>query len=138
MAMTRCPECKEDVSDLAASCVKCGRELREPSTLGSVAKGLFLAFNGVMALWLIGEVLMGLPSRVFEPWAIGSVILGMFALVTRGAHFPRRARAPEREHADDRAQGSTKTGEGTDEEHTADDQATDTRTRKDVWRRLRD
>ena len=98
MALIKCPDCQTEVSDAAASCTKCGR-VRAPSALGQVAKGLLLIFNAVMAAWFISEVLSGLPqtSRVMVPWATGSVILGMLALVYQR---PPRRPPPHEPHGE--------------------------------------
>lgn len=93
MALIKCPDCQTEVSDDAPSCVRCGRQFRERSMLGVTATGLFLVFNAVMALWFIGELGLGQTSRVTMPWATGSVILGMLALVTGTLRRPvRRAK----------------------------------------------
>ena len=102
MALIQCPDCQTEVSDAAASCTKCGR-VREPSAFGQFAKGLLLVFNAAMAVWFIVEVTSVLPqtSRVMVPWAAGSVILGMLALVyqrpqrRRGTEPPRDAQRKE-------------------------------------------
>ena len=95
MALIQCPDCQTEVSDDAPSCLRCGRQFRERSMLGVIATGLFLVFSFVMAVWLIGELLyLGLPSRVMTPWATGSVILGMLALVTGTLRRPVRRATP--------------------------------------------
>lgn len=102
MALIKCPDCQTEVSDDAPSCVRCGRQFRERSMLGVTATGLFLVFNAVMALWFIGELGLGFigegqTSRVTMPWATGSVILGMLALVTGTLRRPvRRAKPPSK------------------------------------------
>ena len=83
MALVKCPDCRAEMSAAAASCPRCGR-IREMSPLYQIVKGVFFLFNAVMAAWLIGELFLGMPSRVMVPWATGSVILGMLALVTKG------------------------------------------------------
>ena len=91
MALIKCPDCRAEMSDVADSCARCGR-VRERSSLGVASTVLFLVFNGVMAVWFIAEVLSWLevPSGLMGSWATGSVILGMFALVT--GRLRRRAR----------------------------------------------
>lgn len=90
MALIKCPDCRAGVSASAPSCPQCGSEYRERSMLGVTATVLFLVFNGVMAVWFIVET-----SRMTVHWATGSVILGMFALVTGRLRRPvRRAKPP--------------------------------------------
>ena len=84
MAIIKCPDCRADVSTIAASCPGCGRS--EPTRLSMATTGLYLLFNAVvMPLLALVEGL----SRVAQAWAIGSVILGVLALVTRGRHAVR-------------------------------------------------
>ena len=83
MAIVQCPDCRADVSTIAASCPGCGRS--EPTRLSMATTGLYLLFNVVMPLLAVAEGL----SRVAQAWAIGSVILGVLALVTRGRHAVR-------------------------------------------------
>ena len=101
MALIKCPDCQTAVSGAAASCPKCGR-VREPSALGQFAKGLLLVFNVVMAVWFIVEVTSVLPqtSRVMVPWAAGSVILGMLALVYQRPQRQRGTKPPMKESED--------------------------------------
>ena len=83
MAVIECPDCRANVSTIAASCPGCGRS--EPTRLSMATTGLYLLFNVVMALLVVVEGL----SRVAQAWAIGSIILGVLAMVTRGRHAVR-------------------------------------------------
>lgn len=150
MALIKCRDCKAEVSDSAVRCPTCGREFHDPSTLGVIAKGLFLALNLVMALWLLIELAVGRPSRVFEPWAVGAVILGMCALVTRGTS-PRartsQGKPNSRGMSSRRADPAQKTtaapgdterpGVGDDAPVVAppNDSSPESAPRKEVWRR---
>jgi len=79
-------------------------EKRERSVLGKVIKGIFVAFNLLMALWLVGGLHSASKIQTFSAaeqigagigvtigvtvllilWAIGDLILGVLVLVTRG------------------------------------------------------
>ena len=87
MALIKCRDCKREVSDLAVRCPGCGREFRDETVSGVIAKVLFHLFNGVMAVGLVGDLVVSIrpdTRRVAEAWAIGAIITGMFALVTKG------------------------------------------------------
>ena len=137
MALIKCRDCNAEVSEAAVRCPTCGREFHDPSTLGVIAKGLFLAFHVVMALWLLIEVAAGRPSRVFEPWAIGAVILGMSAMVTRGTSARKEDPSQKTPAA---APGDTETvGAGDDAPAgPLKDSSPEPARRKEVWHRLRD
>lgn len=153
MALIKCRDCKAEVSDLAVRCPMCGREFHDPSTLGVIAKGLFLAFNVVMALWLLIEIAAGRPGQVFEPWAIGAVILGMCALVIKGTSarvrtsqgkpnsggMPSRRTDPAQKTPAAAPDDTETLGSGEDAAAAPPkDSSPEPTTRKEVWRRLRD
>lgn len=107
MAMTTCKECGAEVSDQAITCPKCGARLRKPkrSAFGKIIKFLFIGFNILMLIWLIGGV--GSASQTLENahsdaeqagaaigtgigammivfiWVAGAVVLGIMTLLTR-------------------------------------------------------
>tara|TARA_R110002096_G_scaffold436009_1_gene665024 strand:+ start:1480 stop:1809 length:330 start_codon:yes stop_codon:yes gene_type:complete len=107
MAMISCPECTTEVSDNAASCPKCGVQLRKPtrSIMGKVFKWVFILFNLLMAFSLYngmqgaGEVMQEMDEGAQQAgaavgtaigvtfllgiWFVGDVILGLFVLFTR-------------------------------------------------------
>ena len=55
MALIKCPECNEDVSDSALKCPKCGKQLRKPkrSLVGKIIKFIFVTFNLLMLIIFI-------------------------------------------------------------------------------------
>ena len=107
IALINCPECNNQVSNQALKCPSCGKQLRKPKRtfMGKVFKCLFILFNVLMAIWLIGGVassayvinntisnteragtLLGTglgASIILTLWVIGDVILGLFVLLTR-------------------------------------------------------
>ncbi|WP_443091349.1 hypothetical protein ACTUM7_01320 [Basfia succiniciproducens] len=107
MALINCPECSNQVSDKALKCPSCGTQLRKPkrSFMGKVFKCLFIFFNVLMLIWLVGGVggnadLINNASNEAERagaaigtglgatmilglWVIGDIILGLFVLFTR-------------------------------------------------------
>lgn len=109
MPLIACPECGAEVSNKALQCVKCGAQIRKPrrSVVGQIVKGLFIVFNALMVVLMIVSISsMAESTRDFSRmsevqqagtaigvglgvgfvlvvWAIGSVILGLFVLVTR-------------------------------------------------------
>ena len=107
MALIKCKECSEEVSSSALDCPKCGFQLRKPkrSFIGKVFKWVFVIFNLLMLVWLIGgwnaasEVSstattaaeqagaaigtgIGIAMILFL-WVIGDIILGLPVLFTR-------------------------------------------------------
>lgn len=80
------------------------KEKRQRSAFGQLIKWLFIAFNGLMFLWLVtgmGAVSQMTPdseaaraghaigaaigfSMILGIWMMGAVILGLFVLLTRG------------------------------------------------------
>ena len=80
-------------------------EKRERSAIGKVIKWIFIAFNLLMALWLVGGLHSASKIQTFSAaeqigagigvtigvavllvlWAIGDLILGILVLVTRGS-----------------------------------------------------
>ncbi|MFY0480424.1 hypothetical protein [Achromobacter marplatensis] len=107
MALIACRECKTAVSDQALKCPSCGFQLRKPkrSFIGKLFKLLFIAFNILMAFWLVtgmgaaGEQISSATSEagragatigtgigafmVLTLWVIGDVILGALVFFTR-------------------------------------------------------
>lgn len=105
MALVKCPECGQEVSDSALDCPKCGKQLRKPKRgfFGKLCLWGFYLFNVLMVLWLIG----GLNSvskmqavtdaekagaaigtgigvtMILIVWVIGDIITGFLALMTR-------------------------------------------------------
>ena len=105
--LVKCPECQAEVSDSALKCPHCGKQLRKPKRgfFGKIFLWLFYLFNVLMLLWLIsgmnatseianqavteaekaGAALgtgIGLTMILFV-WAIGDIITGLLALMTR-------------------------------------------------------
>ncbi len=106
MATLPCPSCGKDVSDKAFDCPGCGHPLRKPKRgfFGKVFKGLFILFNILMLVWIIGgtnaavETQQGLEgaalagsqvgtglgiAMILVLWVIGDIILGLLVLFTR-------------------------------------------------------
>lgn len=107
MALVNCKECGTEVSDKAYDCPKCGAKLRtaERTTFGKIIKYLFIGFNILMLIWLVGGV--GSASASVESagseaaqagaaigtglgamiiifvWIAGDVVLGTLTLLTR-------------------------------------------------------
>jgi len=106
MALVNCPECQNEVSDTALKCAKCGVQLRKAKRgfFGKLVKWGFVAFNILMAIWLVGG--MGAATEGMEAmseaeragaaigtglgaalilgiWVVGDIILGLFVLFTR-------------------------------------------------------
>jgi len=103
MALVACSECGHEVSDQALKCPSCGSQIREPerSTVGKIAKWLFIAFNLLMVIWIVSALNVEVPTSssaeqagaaigkgigatiLFVFWVFGDIILGLFALLTR-------------------------------------------------------
>jgi len=107
MALVQCPECGSEVSDSALKCPRCGKQLKKPKRgfFGKVFLWLFYLFNAFMAWWLVegsigaSEVMDTAVSEVEKAgaaigtgigvtmilmlWAIGAIITGLLALMTR-------------------------------------------------------
>lgn len=107
MALINCPECNTQVSDTAFKCTQCGFQLRKPkrSIMGKIFKWLFILFNVLMALWVIGgfltvgDVVTTAQSDAEQAgaaigatlgmgmllgfWVVGDIILGLLVLFTR-------------------------------------------------------
>jgi len=106
MALISCPECNNNVSDAAFKCPSCGTQLRKPKRgfFGKLFKWLFVLFNFLMAIWVIGgfnaatkdyDALSGAEqagaaigtglgvAMLLVLWVIGAVILGLFVIFTR-------------------------------------------------------
>lgn len=105
--LVKCPECQSEVSDSALKCPHCGKQLRKPKRgfFGKIFLWLFYLFNVLMLLWLIG--IMNVSSEIsgkavteaqkagaalgagfamtelMFTWAIGDIITGLLALMTR-------------------------------------------------------
>ncbi|MQW55657.1 hypothetical protein [Sinorhizobium meliloti] len=106
MAIINCPECQNSVSDSAFKCPKCGVQLRKPKRgfFGKLFKWSFIAFNILMAIWIVGgtsaatkgyDTMSGAEQAgaaigagigitlLLGIWLIGDIILGLFVLFTR-------------------------------------------------------
>lgn len=112
MAMVACRECKEQISDEATKCPKCGVRLKKPqrSFFGKLCKGAFILFNLFMLWGVFAGVNNAEKHRPEQPdsvltqnqreeaynagvglgtglmvifWAAGDVVLGLFVLFTR-------------------------------------------------------
>lgn len=106
MALINCPECETKVSEMATKCPSCGVQLRKPTRggFGKLVKWAFIAFNALMAIWMVGG--MSAASKGMEGlsgaeqagaaigtgigaiviggiWFFGAFILGLFVLFTR-------------------------------------------------------
>ena len=108
MALVKCSECGNEVSDDALKCPKCGKQLRKPkrTVFGKICIWGFYLFNAFMAWWLYagfnaaseatsGRLMteaekagaaigtgMG-AAFIIMIWVVGAVITGLFALLTR-------------------------------------------------------
>lgn len=105
--LVKCPECNADVSDTALKCPQCGKQLRKPKRgfFGKIFLWLFYLFNIFMLVWFIGGINsaselarqatseaeragasigtgIGAAFLLFI-WAIGDIITGLLALMTR-------------------------------------------------------
>ncbi len=106
MPLFKCPECSNEVSDGAFTCPNCGFALKKPqrSMMGKIFKWLFIGFNILMLIWLIGgvgsatESMEGMKGAeragaeigtgigvmlIISMWVMGDIILGLFVLFTR-------------------------------------------------------
>ncbi len=106
MAMIKCPECSEEVSDSAMKCPKCGVQLREAKRgfFGKLIKWVFIGFNLLMGAWIIGGTMSNVDKidglsgaeeagavigtglgvvMLMAIWVVGDIILGLFVLFTR-------------------------------------------------------
>lgn len=107
MALVSCRECKNEVSDTALQCMKCGVRLRAPQIgfLGNLFEYLFILLNMIMAYYFISYTFnMGIDInsaatedikiRLFNEtvrgveillkfWACGSIILGTLIVFVR-------------------------------------------------------
>lgn len=105
--LVKCPECNADVSDTALKCPQCGKQLRKPKRgfFGKIFLWLFYLFNVLMLIWFVtgmhasSEVVSKAASEaeragatigtgigatfVLLVWAIGDIITGLLALMTR-------------------------------------------------------
>ena len=105
--LIKCPECNAEVSDTALKCPQCGKQLRKPKRgfFGKVFLWLFYLFNILMLIWLISgmnaasdvatraaseaeragaSIGAGIGAAfVLFVWAIGDIITGLLALMTR-------------------------------------------------------
>ena len=112
MALVKCKECGAEVSDQALNCPKCGAGLRKPkrTVFGKIVKYLFIGFNILMLIWLIGGV--GSASKTIDSagsdaeqagaaigtgigammiifvWVAGAFVLGLMTLFTRVKLLP--------------------------------------------------
>ncbi len=107
MALIKCKECGNEVSDKAYDCPKCGVSLRklERSEFGNLVKIFFIIFNVLMALWFISAMVSvsSIYSNATSPaetagatigtgigmvfifiiWGGGATVLGLLTLFTR-------------------------------------------------------
>lgn len=106
MALISCPECKANVSNTALKCPSCGTQLRKPKRgfFGKLFKWSFVGFNLLMLVWLVtgfnaatsdmntlnGAEQAGAAigtgigmAMVLTVWVLGSIILGLFVILTR-------------------------------------------------------
>lgn len=105
MALMKCPECGQEVSDSALDCPKCGKQLRKPKRgfFGKLCLWSFYIFNALMVVWLVsGLSAVSDIEAVSEAekagaaigtgigvtfilivWAVGDIITGLLALMTR-------------------------------------------------------
>ncbi|MBR2208084.1 MAG: zinc ribbon domain-containing protein [Synergistaceae bacterium] len=105
--LIKCPECNAEVSDSALKCPQCGKQLRKPKRglFGKIFLWLFYLFNIFMLIWLVGGMNAASTSMnsmaseaeragaaigtgigatiIIFIWAIGDVITGLLALMTR-------------------------------------------------------
>lgn len=106
MALKACPECNAQVSDEAASCPACGKQLRRArrTIFGKLCLGAFAVFNVLMVLWFFSAI--GAVSHSMETmneaekagasvgagigmmlilfvWAAGDIVFGSLAFFTR-------------------------------------------------------
>lgn len=107
MALIKCLECSNEVSDTAFKCPKCGAQIRTPKRgfFGKIFKWSFIGFNILMVLWLViyfgivgdmntastndtekAGVAIGATigtGFVLSFWVAGDIILGLLVLFTR-------------------------------------------------------
>lgn len=104
--LVKCKECGVDVSSDAMKCPHCGVQLKKAqrSLIGKFFKYLFICFNVLMLVWLIGGVneasekvdaLSGAEQAgatigmgigvtfIMFLWVLGDIILGLFVLFTK-------------------------------------------------------
>lgn len=106
MPMISCPACAAEVSDQASTCPKCGQPLRKArrGCFGALSLWAFWGWQALMIVWIVsywGQVgpMMQSGSEAEQAgaalgttigtgmllgfWAIGSVVFGLMALLTR-------------------------------------------------------
>lgn len=106
MSLINCKECGKEVSSKARNCPGCGAIINKPKRgfFGTVFLWLFILFNILMLIWLVsywGQIGEGLTTgteaeqagtaiggtiatgMLLGIWALGDVILGLLALLTR-------------------------------------------------------
>ncbi|MNC17716.1 hypothetical protein D3C81_1760480 [compost metagenome] len=103
MTLIYCGECKNEVSNTALDCNKCGLKLRKPhrAVFGKIIKWSFILFNILMAYWLFAGMEAATEGMseaqkagtsivasfgaffIFFMWATGDAILGLLVLFTR-------------------------------------------------------
>ena len=105
--LVKCPECNAEVSDTALKCPHCGKQLRKLKRgfFGKIFLWLFYLFNILMLISVIGGMnsaseIVGKATTeaekagatagaglgmtfMFFVWAIGDIITGLLALMTR-------------------------------------------------------
>lgn len=107
MALTNCPECNSEISEMAKICPKCGLQLIKPSRtmFGRIIKWLFILFNIYMLIAFIrgvGGASQSIENATSEAaktgatigtglgamfliviWAAGALVLGLMTLFTK-------------------------------------------------------
>jgi len=101
-----CPSCKQDISEKAFDCPRCGHPMRKPRRgfFGTLFKWTLIAFNLLMIAWLVsyfatfsstmegaseaeqtgaaigGTIGLGI---IMTFWVLGDIILGLATVLTR-------------------------------------------------------
>lgn len=108
MALKKCKECGQEVSDKAHTCTHCGYVLKKKKRgiFGQLFKWMFILFNALMAFAIYSSTKTSIGtitdnnltdaaqtgavigtgigfSMLLTLWVMGAVILGMFVLFTR-------------------------------------------------------
>ena len=107
MAMIKCPDCSNEVSDTALKCPSCGVQLKKAkrTVVGKVVLWLFILFNIAMVAWIwstvgVSQEMMQATENEWEEagtavaaglgtfvivvvWVLGDIILGLPVIFTR-------------------------------------------------------
>ncbi|WP_373033415.1 zinc-ribbon domain-containing protein [Sulfurovum sp.] len=83
MALINCPECGKEVSDKTYKCPNCGFVINKPkrSITGVIFNFIFIAFNAIMILSIIGVVMTQSPAELETSGAATGMAVGMFFLI---------------------------------------------------------